>query len=505
MFRAVGRPSFIGGAALLAIAVSFSALCYRVVVDSRLDAEQEAALMATGASNVVEREIQRTIENYDLSLRRTTAALRSQNLPSLSESDRKLMLFDNSAAATMSSIFATDERGDVLYTSESSELKSYNFKDRSFFQIQRRDPNAGLIITEPMKSKMTGLWIISLSRRWNKPDGTFGGVVVGGLPVDYFAGALTNLELSPNSTINIFHQNGSILMRQPFRLQSIGAKTVWTERLPPDFTGRMSLSRKNSRDGIFRNYTISRVGNYPLYVNVGIATQDIYTIWQKRLMSLLWMIGIVLFASAILASLLIREFAKRRRREAEQEQLTKTLDRLAQTDALTQLANRRAFNEKLYSLVAEADRDHSSLICILMDIDHFKKLNDICGHLAGDAALVEIAAAIARNLSDPCDFAARYGGEEFAVLLPNTNGAGAYSVAERIRTSIKSLDIDNPLGIGGKLTVSMGFSLHQTGSPAETLVKQADKALYKAKSLGRDCVVAYRSGSVAIIDLDDVA
>lgn len=181
----------------------------------------------------------------------------------------------------------------------------------------------------------------------------------------------------------------------------------------------------------------------------------------------------------------------------EQKDLQDKLASLAATDALTGLANRRAFDERLADEWARARRDGTQLSLLLIDVDHFKKFNDHYGHLAGDGclrALGRILSAIARR---PADLAARYGGEEFAVLLPNTGPDGCVEVGEGIRQALHDLAMHHAQNPPSRLvTVSVGAatSLPSQASDSSTLVAAADRALYAAKDSGRDRLVV--SGQV---------
>ncbi len=173
-------------------------------------------------------------------------------------------------------------------------------------------------------------------------------------------------------------------------------------------------------------------------------------------------------------------------RKLAEEQLT----RLARTDALTALANRRHFDETLDGEWRRMQREGAPLSLILLDVDRFKLFNDRYGHPTGDDCLRRIAAAIALHARRPADLAARHGGEEFAVLLPNTPAEGAAGIAERIRGAIEALglphDANPPTGV---VTVSLGIACAKpaaAGSMAEALVAAADGALYEAKRTGRN-------------------
>lgn len=167
------------------------------------------------------------------------------------------------------------------------------------------------------------------------------------------------------------------------------------------------------------------------------------------------------------------------------------LELLARRDALTGVANRRAFDEQLEVEWRRAARDRHSLSVVILDVDHFKAYNDTYGHPAGDRALTRVANSISSTLRRPGDLAARYGGEEFVLLLPQTEYAGAQAVAERVRSTIEALEMTHA-GVDDRamLTVSLGVSsvVPDGSMSAEWLTGAADASLYRAKQAGRNRV-----------------
>jgi diguanylate cyclase (GGDEF)-like protein len=177
------------------------------------------------------------------------------------------------------------------------------------------------------------------------------------------------------------------------------------------------------------------------------------------------------------------------------------LQHLATHDKLTGLANRRYFDDYLDQEWRRLTRERAPLSLILLDIDYFKPYNDTYGHLAGDACLEQVAAAIRRTIKRPADLAARYGGEEFAVILPNTDLAGAIHAANLMQQEIASARL--PHGSSPNhpyVTVSLGIA---TTYPSQTrqaldLVDQADQALYQAKDQGRNRYAVAADLSIAV-------
>ncbi len=166
------------------------------------------------------------------------------------------------------------------------------------------------------------------------------------------------------------------------------------------------------------------------------------------------------------------------------------LQRLAITDGLTGLHNHRHFQEHLENEIREALRYKKSLSMLMVDIDHFKAINDTYGHPQGDAILKKISEVILQTIRD-VDFAARYGGEEFCVLLPNTDVKGAYRIAERLRKNIESLYVDSN-GKVVRFTISIGVAgMPEDARSKDELIGHADEALYFSKENGRNRTAVY--------------
>ena len=164
------------------------------------------------------------------------------------------------------------------------------------------------------------------------------------------------------------------------------------------------------------------------------------------------------------------------------------LEQLARVDPLTGLYNRRFFEERFYVEFARSQRYRVPLGCLMLDIDHFKSVNDTYSHQAGDKALKELALAMRRTLRD-VDLLARYGGEEFVAVLPETSPTDAKLVAERLRAGVAALTFAHDTQ-ALKITVSIGVSTYPDPAIAdpEALLRVADDALYKAKKAGRNRV-----------------
>jgi diguanylate cyclase (GGDEF)-like protein len=174
------------------------------------------------------------------------------------------------------------------------------------------------------------------------------------------------------------------------------------------------------------------------------------------------------------------------------------LDRLANSDNLTQVANRRRFDEYLEQEWQQLRKESAELSLILCDIDFFKKYNDSYGHQAGDACLQQVAKAIVEAVNYSAGevsretLVARYGGDEFAIILPRTKPETAVYIAEQIRVGVKNLQTENLQSGFGCMTLSLGVAstFPRSSTSPEHLIAAADRALYEeAKEFGRDRVI----------------
>ena len=166
----------------------------------------------------------------------------------------------------------------------------------------------------------------------------------------------------------------------------------------------------------------------------------------------------------------------------------RTLEELVELDSLTGIPNRRAFDRRIDQECRAAEQSVQPVAVLMVDVDWFKQLNDAIGHPLGDEYLVQIAQALKNALPRASDLVARYGGEEFAVLLPATPDPGAAAVAKKLHAAIAELRLHHPASPSGILSISIGYtnSGGSASASAAGLMRAADRALYRAKELGRD-------------------
>lgn len=195
----------------------------------------------------------------------------------------------------------------------------------------------------------------------------------------------------------------------------------------------------------------------------------------------------------------IRDISERVEAEKKLAEAHEYLQQQAERDSLTQLANRRRFDQVLEREWRRGRRTKSPLALLMVDIDHFKRINDTYGHRAGDQCLQVLAGILRRSARRPSDLAARYGGEEFAVLLPDVDSSSASVIADTLCFAVREHLFETGVGYPFSLTVSIGIAVlvPEKEVRADRLVEQADSALYTAKQEGRNRVVPFQEAEPA--------
>ena len=461
-----------------------------LLIREHANAQQSATRSATTIAQLIDADVLRTVELYDLTLQGLIAASQREDLKQVSPQIRHMVLFDRSTTARFKGdILLLDQHGEVIADSSLIEPKPGNFADRDYFLAHAFNRDTGMFISRPFKPRCdcddSEEWRISFSRRISSSTGEFLGVAVASMRLAYFEQLFNSLDIGNDSTLSIINDDGILLAQKPHLIN---------DPIGKNFAGRPNIVRilregagsfdsVSSVDHLQRLYTFSRVGNLPLTVIVALSGNEVFATWKRTALVISGATGVLCIGLLWLTWLLCREL--RLRHHAEQE-----LALLAATDALTGVANRRTLDQTLRHEWFRAQRSAKPLSVMMIDADHFKAFNDRHGHQGGDDALRAVAKVICANVRRPSDLVARYGGEEFSVILPETDTAGARQIAEKIRTAVEQM----PLVAGDEtpITVSIGISTWTTEKEIslEQLLFVADKALYQAKEGGRNRVVA---------------
>ena len=471
------------------IACALMGLCVMQLMQSRNDALDRASATSRNLGLMAERDIERNFEIYDLSLQALIQGLQRPDVMASTPALRRAVLFDHAMTAQfLGSMLVLDADGDIVLDSANDVPRKGNFADRKYFTAHRDNPNVGLYVSDPFASRLRGgTPSIALTRRVSNPDGSFGGIALIAVNLEYFHQLFAGLSLGQHGSISLIGTDAIMVMRQPYSVSTIGrdiSKAATFRRFQNALEG--SFSETASIDGVRRLYYFKHLPNLPLIIMVAEAEQDIYAKWRHRATVIGALVAILGAAFIVLCIMLDAQLRRRMRAESE-------LVLLARTDGLTGLNNRRSFGEVLNREWRRARRAHSIFSLLFVDVDRFKAYNDNYGHQAGDEALAAVARCIGENIRRPLDTAARYGGEEFVVLLPDTSQTGAAEIAERIRSAINGLELEHVGSEYGCVTASIGLASwtpDQDGDPG-AVIKAADEALYYAKATGRNKVTAF--------------
>lgn len=413
---------------------------------------------------------------------------------------QRLLRAQRSELAQLHGLFVYDEDGRWVANSNGAELPSANNADREYFIFHRDHPDRGPHIGPSIKSRSSGEWIMTVSRRLNHPDGRFAGVALATIYLSHFLDLYDSIDMGNNGVINLIADNATIVVRRPFKETEIGTSVangpLFTQLLPKGNFGTAMV--KSFVDGVVRVVGFRRVEGYPLIIFAALNKEEVLAGWRDQSMLSAGIVALLLGFLGILGYRLIRLMQQQNQVQSvlldAQEKLievNRSLELLALEDALTGLSNRRQFDLFILAEMGRARRTQTSLALLMIDVDHFKRFNDQSGHLAGDDCLRKISAIITENIQRPGDLAARYGGEEFAVVLPGTDYVGAFLVAEKIRCAVQQAGIGHDASPEGTVTVSLGVCAYDPASQVQPndFIGAADKALYVAKASGRNMSV----------------
>ena len=380
-------------------------------------------------------------------------------------------------------------KGDLYYFPNDPAHPKDNVADREYFKAVIHGEPGTRYVGIPVISRVSNQWRLPVTVRMNHPHHDLE-VINASVNLNSFIHAFESERPQPNGSIGLWNIDGTLLVRAPqvenlFGKQAAEHWIDW-ERIRTHPTG-VFLSEITPIDGAARLIGHAKLKDFPLIVVVSSALSDTLEPWHRQVYWTLGVLVLVTLGVSLFSARLVRALR-------EQEQHAMEMERLATTDSLTGVFNRRQFWTVGMREFARARRYNKPLSLLMLDIDYFKNINDTWGHPTGDRvlqALTEIMASMVRDQ----DTVGRLGGEEFAVILPETELSGACVIAERMRTEIQKSTMatmeNNDGGHIVNMTVSIGIA---SSSPDDisfdTVLSRADKNHYEAKESGRNRVVA---------------
>lgn len=395
-----------------------------------------------------------------------------------------------------------NQDGTIIYADQSSPLvTSLDKNERKQLvhnvSISNYDP---LFINRPLIDPDSGEWRLQLTRKLFKKDGSVVGIIAVSIPPSFFGNFFNSINIGKNGSITLFATDKFILASASGIKNIVDATGQQIAADHPFVTKKIQNGIYGSTseiDGTTRLSAYRKIKAYPLVVQVSLSEEDIFLHSSKRKRNIL-LIGAIISIALTGALAVLLQFEREQqklldkvsKRDEQLQETLKELEHLVTTDTLTGLPNRRSFFARAQTEFTRSNRYDRPLSLVMIDVDHFKDVNDKYGHLAGDEALRHIS-EIMKSCIREADMVARYGGEEFVLILPETDPEGAHFIAERVRSEIEAsgLQIDSTTEL--KLTVSLGIacmSRENRLQDIDRLLQEADDAMYRAKAGGRNCV-----------------
>lgn len=374
---------------------------------------------------------------------------------------------------------AVDRDGTLHLIEQKPNGKPANVADRDYFIGAMQLAPGEIFISKPFQGRSTGKWAVSLATRL--PDNPYNlAVLFIAIELPMFEKIFETTEITRGNSVALIRSDGILLARSGAKPVQLGIDLSQTPTfkigLPQSSSGIIQTDSPYT-DNISRLIAYRALKDFPLVIAVGTPTEKI----SKTIANTLIPVATLLLL-ATWAMLLMRHRALTLLKRISDDQVL--LENMANHDQLTGILNRRRFLEACNEAINLAHRYESPLCLLLLDLDHFKSVNDNYGHPAGDYVLKAFADEVQTELRN-VDYFGRLGGEEFGVLLQNTPADGALQLAERIRTRIAAFACDHK-GQRFSITVSIGLATLNNQSDYESLYAAADRALYIAKHQGRN-------------------
>lgn len=480
--RLIEPPVLFTAIALLVLAVIWSTTL-GLAARERTAADRSAAALAADVTDTYEAQVVRALREIDHTLKLVRYHLEGDSpQDALRELGERGLL----PPELLFTVTIADAGGDVIATTQ--EPIRENMASFDFFQLAREDD--AMAIGLPRHDQETGEWQLYFSRRLENVAGQFAGIVVVSVHAGYFVSGYESEVLGEHGLLGLVGTDGVFRARRTGDDVSAGGEIDY-ESLVPDSDaddGQAAVERHDWDD--VRRYTAARkLFAFPLAIVVGLSEAEQLAPASRLERTYLWRAGtasvLLLAVVALLGGLSWRLQQARTRAMEERVAHAQRVEYLAYHDNLTDLPNRAFFTRLLTQHMSEARRYDRRLALLFLDLDRFKTINDSFGHDAGDELLKEIGRRLRESVRES-DIIARLGGDEFVILLPEITAARqVMPVADNILAAV-----GKPFTLAGqefRITVSIGVTLFPgDGEDEQTLMKNADVAMYHAKEQGKN-------------------
>jgi diguanylate cyclase (GGDEF)-like protein len=519
------RVLYIGTAFLILALFAVTAVVVLHIRKTEL-LDQEAQL--TNLSLIMAEQAERSFESVDLVISSVAERVVVEGVSDSASFSQKMAGYDIylllrekiTGVPQLDAVNLISREGEMINSSRAWPTPEVHIADRDFFKALKADPDLKTFITEPVQNRATGTWTIYLAHRVNGPTGEFLGIILGAIEMRYFEDFYRAISLHSGSTISLQRLDGTMLARFP-PTDTIGKVFSNSTRLMPNGISG-SLRETSPIDAQLRLKAAHRLTNYPAFAIATMTEKAALADWRR--ISWLMSLGALGFTIAIAATayafgrqwkqqaLLAGARAELQRQEesaAVKETMALQMAYSAEHDFLTGLPNRMLLNDRISQAIGLAQRHKKKVVVLFLDLDGFKHINDSLGHAVGDKLLQSIAKRLITCVR-ASDTVSRQGGDEFIVLLSEVEQSeDAAVVADRVLQAVaRTHAIDQhefhvhvAIAAGRMLeavaeahvigdhdlyvTGSMGVSIYpQDGLDADTLIQNADTAMYQAKDNG---------------------
>lgn len=368
----------------------------------------------------------------------------------------------------------------------SNSFDGFDASEREYCKLMKAQSQRNTMVSHALLSN-SGQINVTQVRKFNSDEKGFIGMAAIAVNLDFFSQLIGSLSYGDSSIVSIFDTRMTLLSRRPKLPHLIGSKISQQDlrQFIDNKISTMYLEVATPIDGVERLNILKKIDGLPFVVIIGEATTDWQADWRHQSYTTLISLSLIL----VLAMFALKSYHSLNFRKERFKHLKTKAELLARTDSLTKVPNRLALFERGNSEFIRHKRYGNRLSVMMLDIDHFKRVNDTYGHPFGDMVLRSLGDIFMSSLRD-CDTVGRIGGEEFVILLPENNLAQAEILAQRLRQTIEQHQFSTPCN-STSITISIGLAQASNLTDSfQSLLKNADQALYIAKNNGRNQVVS---------------
>lgn len=386
-------------------------------------------------------------------------------------------------------VFVTDAQGRFLISTSSNAIKhKSDVQKRKYFLYHKENPQDVLYISTVEKGIVSKEYRFRVTRRWNQPDGSFGGVVVVSVIPKSFIMQHKKLFLEQDNFLYLLGSQDHKIRAMASNQDNIS----WQKQIESPVFDKMQTKSAGAfemDDNKKHLFYYKEISHYPLVILLGYAKKNI----KKEIdasQSTVFLLGTVSISFLVLMTFVLQRLLVS---NSELKTALNQIKAMSMRDQLTGSYNRHFLERQMQLEIKRAQQFQNSLAIILCDLDNFKLVNDRYGHGIGDEVLKYFVEVVAQKTREQIDFIVRYGGEEFLIVLPQTNLEIAENIAERIRLTLEEqpfVNGKNEIPIRASFGVTAKKFQNSSEEEKQNFISFADVLLYQAKSMGKNKVVA---------------